>query len=281
MSYVLLLRPKSWIKNFVILLPLIFSGKVLYVNSVFSSFFLFLLFSFFVGGTYIVNDLCDVENDKKHPQKKYRPIASGRISPFSAGIFAFFIISFSLLLCFYFYSFSIFLFFLLYWINTSIYSLFLKRKPILDVFSIAFWFVIRGVLWIIVISWFFSPWFFMILFFWSLWLWFVKRYQELSLWMSTRSVLLWYGINFLEQIISIMTAVLLVSYALYTIESTQSQWFLLTLPLVVFLVIRIYYHIFFLKKYDLSFEDIILSDFSILFSSFLFFIISSIIVLLN
>lgn len=280
-SLFLALRPKSWIKNSIIFLPLFFSWKILNIHDTLSVFWIFILFSFFVGATYIINDYKDIENDKRHPKKKNRPLASWKINPNFALIFAILCILFCLFFSWFFFWYYSLLLFIIYWVNTSIYTLFLKKIEIIDIFSIAVGFVIRWLLWIAIISVEISPWFLIILFFWALWLWFFKRYQEVQVWGNIRDTIKKYNSHFLEQIISIMTTTLLVSYALYTFNSTQSQRFLLTLPLVAFLIIRMYYNIFFLKKFEHSFESIILEDKQIIIASIVFLLLSISIILLS
>ena len=77
--YLKLLRPWQWAKNFLIILPILLSDSF-NIEELFYSISLFTLFSLFVSGNYILNDLNDIDLDRNHPEKKYRPIASGKIS---------------------------------------------------------------------------------------------------------------------------------------------------------------------------------------------------------
>ncbi len=271
--FLLALRPKSWMKNLILFLPLIFSGNLLNIHAVYTTSLIFIIFCLFVWGTYIINDYKDREYDKKHPTKKNRPLASGKLSATWALFSAIGLILLSLVVSYYLGWYITLGMFLCYWINTTIYTLYLKQTEIIDIFSIAIGFVIRWIIWVVIISASFSPWFFMILFFGALWLGFVKRYQEVQVWTNTRIVIKKYNSHFLEQIISIMTSTLLMSYALYTFNSVQSQNFLLTLPIIAFLIIRMYYNIFFLKRHEESLEQIILSDKRIIISSLLYILI--------
>src|SRR6478735_8509222 len=79
-QYLSLLRPKHWIKNAFIFLPLFFSGEIFNVEKLLSCLAGFLAFSFIASAVYILNDYMDVEADKKHPVKCRRPIASGAVS---------------------------------------------------------------------------------------------------------------------------------------------------------------------------------------------------------
>lgn len=79
--FFLSLRPKQWIKNTIIFIPLIFSKLFLSWEAVEKSFLVFVVFSFFVGSTYIINDYKDRHKDKNHPQKQHRPLVSGKLHP--------------------------------------------------------------------------------------------------------------------------------------------------------------------------------------------------------
>jgi 4-hydroxybenzoate polyprenyltransferase len=87
------MRPKQIIKNLLIFFPLLFSGQLFNVTSIAQVSLIFFIFSIFVGSTYIINDRKDKENDKKHPQKRERPLASGKLKvPFALFFAIIFII---------------------------------------------------------------------------------------------------------------------------------------------------------------------------------------------
>jgi len=90
------LRPKQWVKNVLLLAPLIFAGKLFEPDSVLRAALGAVCFSFLAGGLYIINDAIDVERDRLHPTKRLRPLASGKLSVPSALIFAAGAISLSL-----------------------------------------------------------------------------------------------------------------------------------------------------------------------------------------
>ena len=79
-AWLKLIRIKQWVKNAFVLAPLLFSFQFTDIPSVLSALYAFLAFSFIASAHYIVNDIQDREKDALHPQKKYRPIASGAIS---------------------------------------------------------------------------------------------------------------------------------------------------------------------------------------------------------
>jgi 4-hydroxybenzoate polyprenyltransferase len=83
-----LARPKQWVKNFFVFAPLLFSKHIFEAGYVFNSFKAFFTFCIISSAVYIINDILDVDSDRSHPKKKYRPIASGEISIKQAVIFA-------------------------------------------------------------------------------------------------------------------------------------------------------------------------------------------------
>jgi len=263
--YIVCMRPKQWIKNSIIFIPLIFSGDVSQIWLLFKVVLVSFVFSIFVGATYVLNDMKDINKDKLHPKKKYRPLAAGHLSPvFAASVSCLLIIG-MLILWWHLFGLVVIWFFLLYLVNTVIYTFYLKRQVIIDVFSIALGFVIRWLIGIYVIWVVLSPWLLIMLFFGALFLGFLKRYQEVMLWTNTRHNISLYNAEFLKQIIGTLTTVILMSYTLYTFNSVQSQLMLITLPFVSFGIVRYYYNIFYLKKYEESIEDIILKDKRIVF----------------
>ncbi len=100
--YIKLLRPWQWAKNFFIVIPIILSDS-LTIEKLFHSIGLFFLFSIFVSGNYILNDLSDINLDKNHPEKKYRPIASGAISKTLAKQISIFLFLSSILITYLYY----------------------------------------------------------------------------------------------------------------------------------------------------------------------------------
>lgn len=135
------LRPWQWMKNVLIFVPyfLTLGLKTIPLNMLVITF---ILFSFFVSGTYILNDIRDIENDKNHPQKKLRPIASGLISIKNAKVYAYVLLILSTFIQ------SIInlnsaLFFLIYFLITTIYSIQLKYVNFFDSLSISLLFCLR------------------------------------------------------------------------------------------------------------------------------------------
>lgn len=270
--FFLSLRPKQWMKNSILFIPLVFSGNLFHENMLFVSVMGFFLFSLFAGSTYILNDIRDKEKDKKHPTKCLRPIACGKLHLSFALILSVILEIAVLYIVFSFFWKYVTALFLVYWINTFVYTLWVKHVVILDVFSIAFWFVLRGLIGIFLINTEISLWFLLLLFFWALWFGFLKRYQEVRLGLETRKNIFSYNEEFLKQTISMITTCIIMAYSFYTFNSVQSKWMTITIPFVMFGMVRYFYHIFFLEKFSQSIEEIILKDWFILADVLLFIV---------
>tara|TARA_B100001029_G_C15039379_1_gene442471 strand:- start:322 stop:1209 length:888 start_codon:yes stop_codon:yes gene_type:complete len=140
--YIKLLRPWQWAKNFFIIIPIILSDS-LTIEKLFHSIGLFFLFSIFVSGNYILNDLSDMNLDKNHPEKKYRPIASGAISKTLAKQISIFLFLSSILITYIYYKIEIVYLFLIYLLLALLYTKFFKFINFIDAILISLLFLIR------------------------------------------------------------------------------------------------------------------------------------------
>ncbi len=141
LNFIKLLRPKQWLKNILIFIPIIAAGKI-NIDDLFTLLNVFIYFSLIVSSTYIFNDLIDIESDKKHPAKYKRPIASGDISINTAKLFSLFLFLTGSLLMFYLDK-NTYFFCIVYSIITFSYSLKLKFTKYFDLITIASLFLIR------------------------------------------------------------------------------------------------------------------------------------------
>jgi len=221
-----LLRVHQWIKNFFVFLPLFFSGNVLNLSLLYDSLWAFLLFSLSASIVYILNDYRDIDKDRKHPEKRNRPLASGKVSKKSAIVVAIFLSSI-LLFC----SFSIFspvqlIPLLAYIVLNCAYSFGLKSVAILDVGIIAFGFVLRvlfgGVATGIVVS----KWAFLLTFSLALVLALGKRRGELlSSGSETRSSLNGYNLSFIDAALICSVTIAIVCYIMYAVSPEIAKSF--------------------------------------------------------
>lgn len=142
-NYLKLMRVNQWVKNLFVFLPVFFSGKLFDVGLFIESFYGFLIFSFVASSIYIINDYVDIEKDKKHPEKKNRPLASGKISKKNALVLFFVLVVFSSILIFLFGNKQVAILVAIYFFMNLAYSFKLKQIAILDVMIIALGFLLR------------------------------------------------------------------------------------------------------------------------------------------
>ncbi len=142
MFLVKLLRANQWIKNIIIFAPLFFSINW-HKNDFIDLVGVFFAFSLICSSVYIFNDLVDIENDKKHPTKKKRPIASGLISKFHSIIIIFLLINFSFLILYFFEKLFLIKIIIFYLLLNFIYSFFVKKIKFFDIFILSSFYVLR------------------------------------------------------------------------------------------------------------------------------------------
>ncbi len=256
-EYFKLFRIPQWIKNLFVFVPLLFSQNLLKSNLFLITLFAFIVFSFTSSLVYIINDIVDVEADRAHPQKKNRPLASGKISIGKAIIS---IVVFSILiiasLFFLNYHFSIFI--AAYFILNIFYSFVLKHIVLLDIFSIAAGFMLRVLAGAFVINVEVSSWLILTTMFISLFLGVMKRRTELALSeyddvAVTRKVLVYYSKEFTDQMATVAAAAVIICYALYTVSVRTVTVFgtenlIYTTPFVVFGIFRYMYLVYMNKQ---------------------------------
>jgi 4-hydroxybenzoate polyprenyltransferase len=260
------MRPKQWPKNAFIFAALVFDRQLLHIGPllrVTAGFFILILAS---GAVYIWNDIADVENDRQHPTKRRRPIASGQVPiPTARGASAF-LAALSLALAFLL-DLRFGLIVLTYVIINVLYSGLLKHVPIIDVFLVAAGFLLRvgaGVALITVER--FSPWLYVCTTLLSLFIGFGKRRAEISLLMENaknhRRVLDGYTIPFLDQLIVIVSSTTIIAYSLYTFSAENlpvNHTMMLTIPFVLYGIFR-YLHLIHVEGAGGAPEEVVLSD---------------------
>ncbi len=279
------LRPKQWIKNLFIFATLFFS-KNLFDQLLFLKFVsAFVLFSLLSSSVYLINDILDLEKDKLHPQKKKRPIADGKVSVRNALLMSILLVVISLSASIVI-SVDFFLISLFYLLLNVLYSFFLKKIVIVDVFSIAIGFVIRVLVGSAIAGIYVSNWLIICTFMLSLFLGFTKRRHELiSLDKKAdlhRSILSEYNTYFLDQMISVVTASTVVFYILYTVSPETVSKFQTTKMLysVIFVIYGIFRYLYLVHKKDLGGNPTItlITDIPLMVSVILWIIFSGIII---
>lgn len=242
------MRPVDWVKNIFVAAPLFFSGQATVEEKVLVTGVVVLAFCSMSSAIYLFNDIADREHDRLHPRKRHRPVASGVLGVRAAAVSTVVLACVALMLV----SFSPFVLLLIagYGLMNVAYSLWLKHVVIVDVFCIGIGFVLRifgGGLAIDVPP---SSWLVLATFLLSLFLALAKRRHEL-LSMSEkadghRPVLEQYSIKLVDELISVVTPVTLLTYILYTldvktVEQFQSTHLYLSTVFVTFGIFRYLY----------------------------------------
>lgn len=284
--YFNLLRIPQWIKNFFIFVPLVFSQHLFDQNYVKLSLLGFILFCLVSSSIYIINDLIDINEDKLHPVKKFRPIPAGLISKSKAVVLAAILaaISFSLLpFTNPYFSITVFSYFAI----TILYSAGLKNIVILDVFTIAAGFILRILGGAFIINVEISSWLMLTTMFISLFLAVMKRRSELKHVTgednsSTRKVLVHYSTDFIDQMSTVTSAGVIICYALYTVSQRTVSIFktenlIYTTPFVVFGIFRYMYLVYIGKKGENT-SELLLSDLPMIIN-LLFYILTVVVII--
>ena len=244
------MRPHQWIKNGLVLAPLLFDQQLFDGRRVWLSLGAVVAFSLVASGVYLVNDIRDAESDRHHPSKRFRPIAAGELSITTAWLVAATCIAASLVI-------SVLVrpafmaVIATYALLMIGYSAGLKRIVILDVFAIAAGFVLRAVGGAVAIDVPISPWLYVCTMLAALLIGFGKRRHELGLLGEQathhRANLEAYSVALLDQFISIVAASTVMAYALYTFDAAavpRNQTMMLTLPFVIYGIFRYLYLIY-------------------------------------
>ena len=214
-----LIRAKQYIKNLIIFLPLFFSAQLTEPLLFYKTLIAFIAFSLCASGVYIFNDIQDVDFDRKHPHKKERPIASGAVSVNTAYILMFilFLVSFSIMLALYV---NAAIYMGVYVLLNVAYSLHLKHIAILDVSIIGIGFIIRLMVGAGVSSTQLSMWIVIMTYLLALFIALAKRRDDVLVFMDTgkkiRKAVDGYNLTFIDSAMTILAAVTIVAYLLYT-----------------------------------------------------------------
>lgn len=226
-SLIKLLRPKHYIKNIFIFTPLFFSFSFGDPGKILLSVYAFIIFSMAASGIYIFNDLFDLEEDRQHPEKKHRPLASGQIKKKTA-----YIVMSALLLSALVLSYIInldFSFVLIgYIIINVLYSINLKHISVLDIVIIALGFLLRVVAGGVVTGIEISMWLIIMTFLLAIFLGLAKRRDDVILsekGLKTRKNVDGYNLEFINAAMVLMAGVIIVSYILYTVSIDIQQKF--------------------------------------------------------
>lgn len=243
------IRPLHWIKNNLVLLPLVFANKWMEAVSVEKALLAFAAFCFAASAVYIFNDLIDLDKDRHHPLKRMRPLAAGKIKREPACALAAVLLAAAVFLSlklgreFYTVMFA-------YILLNAVYVKLLKEVVILDVMTLAGFYVLRVLGGMVAIDARISYWMIICIALLALFLGFNKRRHELKLLEKSaelhRSVLGQYSTYFIDQMIAVVTTLSLMSYTLYTIDADTvarmgTRKLLFTVPFVYYGIFRYFF----------------------------------------
>jgi 4-hydroxybenzoate polyprenyltransferase len=260
------MRPHQWIKNILVYVPLIFDRKLTHIPSLIRTSIGFILFCLVASVVYIINDIADLEADRNHPVKRNRPLASGDL-PISVAIFTAIVILVIVFPLAYWLAPSFALVLGCYFILNLLYSKWFKHIPIIDVFVLASFYVLRVIAGLTLIDVErFSPWLYVVTTLLALYIGLGKRRAELALMEDNanqhRRVLEGYTIPLLDQYITIVSAMTVIAYSLYTFSAPnlpENHAMMLTVPFAIYGVFR-YLYLIQIKKMGGAPEDILLQD---------------------
>lgn len=240
------LRIKHWVKNFFVFIPFLVGTKFGINEFLIKSLGGVLLFGLMSSAVYLFNDIVDIQSDRAHPEKRLRPVASGRITLRLAGLVSIFLALLSFVLAA---LLDVRFFFILgaYAANNLLYSFYFKKKTVLDVMSIAFGFVLRVYAGGVLIGIDITKWLVVCVFALSLFLGFGKRrseYEDLkSEATKIRIVHESYTIQKLDLLLGTSAAITIVTYMLYALAPEtkalhETDSIVFTTPFVVYCIYR-------------------------------------------
>ena len=283
--YLTAIRVRQWTKNLILFAGIIFAQRFFEMDAVFRVFLAFVDFCLLSSAIYLINDLRDIESDRMHPVKKFRPIPSGKIGIKSASTYVA-ILSLAALGLAYYLGYQYFLAASLYYVTMVLYSFFLKHIVILDIMVIAGGFVIRAIAGAFAVDVVISSWLLVCATLLALFLVLSKRRHEVILLGEDaehhRKILKEYGAKFLDQMISVVTAATLMSYILYTMDAVTVEKFgtsklILTTPFVLYGIFR-YLYLVYQKNMGGRPEEVLLNDLPIIGAVVLYVVTAVIII---
>ncbi len=260
------LRPKQWTKNGFVFAALIFDEKLFQAEPLIKTLLGFVLLCLISGTVYLINDLVDIEKDRLHPLKKNRPIPSGQVSVKVGTLSALILVVMCLPLSFWL-SINFGIIVTGYLLLQIAYSFVLKNIVIVDVLTVAAGFVLRVAAGVALVeAERFSPWLYVFTVLLALFLVLGKRRTELAQLKdhatNTRSILNEYNLPFLDEMMAVVTAGTVMTYAFYTFSAPNlpsNHSMMLTLPFVIFGIFR-YLYVIHVQGNGGAPDEILLSD---------------------
>ncbi|MBP8936853.1 MAG: decaprenyl-phosphate phosphoribosyltransferase [Agrobacterium sp.] len=237
---IMLMRPKQWIKNGFVLAPLVFSGAFLQRDAILAALSAVVLFCIASSATYIINDIHDIERDRRHPRKsRTRPLAAGIVTVPQALVLMGAL--YAALIVGWFFRPAVLLVIGLYMGINLLYTFVLKHQPVIDIFTIATGFVLRVYAGAMALTVPVSSWMFVTTLCLALYLAAVKRRQELARMGSgeTRKVLEKYSLPLIDRYAEMSATGALVFYSMFVMSARPEL--VITVPIVLFGLFRYWY----------------------------------------
>ncbi len=247
------MRPRQWLKNGLLFVAPVAALHINNYGEMGRVVLAFLLFCLVSSAIYLINDLVDIEADRRHPRKRNRPLASGRLRPITAQVVAVILLGTMIPLALFLgvtYTFGMLV--IAYVINSLLYDFFFKHIVLVDLFSLSAGFVLRVMGGALVIGVSISPWLYLVTIFAALFIAVNKRRHELLLLEhgagKHRPILDEYSPELLDQLTSTLTSALIIAYSLYTWQgetvSKKNNLMMATIPFAIFAVFRYLYLIY-------------------------------------
>ena len=254
-KYLNLIRAKHWIKNILVFLPLFFNGSIFKIKLLSLNLLAFIIFCLSSTVVYIINDINDIDNDRKHAIKKNRPLANKSISIKSALIIAIIFFILSIIAISYLYlntkRIGVIIIPIIYIIINILYSKILKQIPIIDILVLVSGFVLRVLYGGITVNISLSKYLYLMIIFGAYYLGFGKRRNEIkNNGNASRSVLTKYNESFLDKNMYVSYALSVVTYTMWCVDTEVTSklghdYLFLTIPILMTI----------LQLYSLNIED--------------------------
>lgn len=232
LALLLAMRPKQWLKNLLVVAAPLAAGSLLEGPVLAGTAIAFVVFCLAASATYLINDIRDVELDRRHPEKRWRPIASGAVQPRTAAAFAAVLMITALALAFW-QSIGLGWTVLAYVVCTLSYSLGLKHEPVLELLLLSLGFMLRAIAGGVATGIPLSQWFLIVAGFGSLFMAAGKRYSELTRLSADaidpgsgeagRRVLAGYSTAYLQFVVAVAVGVTVTAYCLWAFEVGGGQ----------------------------------------------------------
>ena len=219
------MRPKQWVKNILVFAAPVAAGSLFDPRVLLNSLWAFVAFSLISASIYLINDVRDVDADRLHSKKRFRPIAAGELGKGPATVLAAITMAASLGIGFWVAP-MLGVTLAIYWVLQVGYSMFLKHQPIIDLAMVAAGFLLRAVAGGVASDIELSQWFLLVACFGSLYMVAGKRYsemKELGSEAGTRASLERYSLSYLRFVWAISCSIVIMSYSLWTFENHQNQ----------------------------------------------------------